>query len=295
MKPLAQTYGGDPLAKAHEEMQNNIKSNRGADISPDTMALLSPSQRFQFQNVQDEQRKALRERVAQDRVTNPGLHEQLGSAIVNLNDKWNAGKRKLLDAGLAAGRRFVENPSQAIADAGAAVKQGWNTAKDTVSGLTDMVLGRGEPMLDNNVFAGLDDELAVGGQSPYPPSTQQQVQQQAQQQQAQAAPAATPEVTAMGGSPAAQAVTPEPAAPAAPAATPEPAAPAAPTPSPFITGGSTAIGGTSPTVPQPAAPQPESQNINDWNFFGDQPQQQQGGGWSDWFRPSTYRIFGGGR
>jgi hypothetical protein len=293
MKPLAQTYGGDPLAKAHEEMQNNIKSNRGADISPDTMALLSPSQRFQFQNVQDEQRKALRERVAQDRVTNPGLHEQIGSAIANLGGKLNAGKQKLMDAGMAAGRRFAENPSQAIADAGAAVKQGWNTAKDTVSGLTDMALGRGEPMLDQNTFAGLDDELAVGGQSPYPPSTQQQVQQQAQQPQPQAEPAATPEVTAMGVAPTAQAVTPEPAAQAAPA-------PAEPTPSPFITDGSTAIGGTSPTVPQPAAPQPESQNINDWNFFGDQPQQQQGGGlWNgiktaaSYANPFSYFRFGG--
>jgi hypothetical protein len=173
MKPINETYGGDPLAKAHDEMQRNIRENRGADISPDTMALLSPSQRFQFQNVQDEQRKALRERVAQDRIENPGAvgtvvqgAQKLGGALAN-------GARALGNA--------VAHPVQTAQNLVTGAKNVANQVGQTVSGFKDLVTGGGEPMLDNNVFAGLDDELAVGGQSPYPPSTQQQVQQPVQQ------------------------------------------------------------------------------------------------------------------
>jgi hypothetical protein len=84
-KPIEETYGGDPLAKAHEELQNSFKQggNPGT-ISPDTEALLSPAQRAQFNQVKDAKLQAHKDMIAQDRVANPGIVGNTATALGNM-------------------------------------------------------------------------------------------------------------------------------------------------------------------------------------------------------------------
>jgi hypothetical protein len=337
MKPIEETWGGDPMAKAHKEMQDNIKAGRGAGISPDTAALMSPNQRYLFQQTQDAKRQALRDQVAQSRIDRPGIVGNIANTLSGMGNAFMHPLDTLRSAGNTIGNLFRQGANNLIDAYGMRPlvrrfenRRGAGVLPESQTGPVEAntqgaeIVPQTEPVTDasqvqlqqepqqaqpmggqdiggyTDVQPGAGIGAGIGGISAEPPQAANAGPEigagigNVPAEPVQPEPAApVQDVTAMGMPATAAATPPAPPAPEPQAPAPAPA-PAAPTPSPFITGGSTAIGGTSPTTPQP-----ESQNINDWNFFGNQPQpqpqQQQGGGWGDWFRPSTYRIFGGGR
>jgi hypothetical protein len=287
MKPINETYGGDPLAKAHDEMQRNIRENRGADISPDTMALLSPAQRFQFQNVQDEQRKALRERVAQGRQ---GPQKSWSGTVANAIDAGtdaigNAIRHPIQTAQNVAGGiknaagAAINKAAEVAAPVVNAVKDGANAVREGVNFVTDRT-----PMQFD--MSDLEDDYRIGGQPTTPPSTQ-----------AAAKPAAQPaaQATAIGAP--ATAAPAQPPQNLTPAPVPKIQQPAAQQAAPAQD-----TGWDSPGVDPYNNPQFNKQFEN-INVFGDQnqsqtqqPQQQSSGGggwWGGNYNPLNW--WGGGK
>jgi hypothetical protein len=273
MKPINETYGGDPLAKAHDEMQRNIRENRGADISPDTLALLSPSQRFQFQNIQDEQRKALRERVAQGRQ---GPQQSLSGTVANgidtATDAVIAGAKGLGNAVMHP-IQTAQNIGTGVKNAaGAAINKAAEIAAPAVNAVREgvnFVTDRTPMQFD---MSDLEDDYKIGGQPTTPPSTQAAAQPAVQPQQQAQQPQQPATVI---GAPATQ------TKPITPAQTPTPAQPSSPQVEPIQNNTDMFSAINSPEF---------AASINN-AISGSAQQQQQnsgGGGWWGW-------LTGGGR